>query len=172
VTERTQAVAAFAFGWTGEEGDRSPGASNEAIAAAVARLPADTPVVAEAEVADALTDDVRLLQVVDLTHESRHPGTEAVAQQFARALGDAGLRRVVVLAHPGHRRRAARSCRRAGLDVVDTPRVQVGFDKKSRQWWTRGPVRWWVREAPLRLVETPLAFVQQARARLTSSALR
>jgi hypothetical protein len=112
----------------------------------------DLPLVAEREVADALGPTERLIAAPDFDPEDGYAGTPGVAKAAAEALLTRGIRRVVVLAHPGHRRRAAWCCRTVGLDPVLVPRLNVPFDPESAQWWTRGAVRWWLREVPARAV--------------------
>jgi hypothetical protein len=155
-----EAAVAFAFGWRRAGHGRAPGASNIELAAAATTLGAKLPLVAESDVADALADRSSLIGVCGLLPGRTSVGTAGVARAAAAILHAKGCCCVVVIAHPGHRRRARACCRREGLLVARYPRLSIAYDPDSVQWWTRGPLRWWLREIPLRCADWVLYLVK------------
>lgn len=151
--DQAQAVIAFAFGRRLNKTGACPGRSNEQLARAAASLAPKLPLVAEREVAEALPEGVKAVAVVEASAAGWRRGTPGIAIRASQILLPRGLRRVIVIAHPAHLGRAQANCRWAGFTVLAAPSLHVDYDKCSAQWWTRGPIRWWLREAPLRLAE-------------------
>lgn len=70
---------------------------------------------------------------------------------------------VFILAVPQHIRRCMRDARKVFKDravsvVAADLRLSPSWQRKfycstSTQWWTRGPVQWWVREIPIRILQ-------------------
>lgn len=148
-----EAVIAFAFGFRRRGALREPGVSNEQLAAVATRTAPGVPLLAEADVFQAVPGlDRDVERIAPIAAPLRTP-TRAVAAGAAAVCRRRGLRSAVVIAHPAHRARAELACRREGLTVISAPAAHVDYDPASAQWWTRGRLLWWVREAPLRGLE-------------------
>jgi uncharacterized SAM-binding protein YcdF (DUF218 family) len=145
-------VVAVSFGYRrGEFGETLPGASNEALAEAVARDSRGLPVIAQAEVDDALKGvrdgrgaDFR----VEDQHESQYFGTYEVLKTTADIMRKRGWARAMLIAHPHHVPRASAMMRNLGIEAIVPPGLAAPWDTRSQQWWTRSPASWAVRELP------------------------
>lgn len=71
---------------------------------------------------------------------------EVILQSVDAFEAQGGVDEVVIVANPSIHLQGARSKARGfGLKVCKVPIRWIGFDKESDQWWTRGPVRAFVR---------------------------
>ena len=74
--------------------------------------------------------------------------TRTIALQMAEIVHRENYLRVVVVAHPRHMGRVVRTLARLGVSARPAANVaDAPFDPLSVQPWTRGPVRWRIREA-------------------------
>lgn len=138
-------VVAFSFGSRSQAEEPNP--CNLRLARAVDRIVAaqDEPValVAQWEIARGLQHS-RPDRVVGPLPDGRYLDTADVWDDAAPLLREAGVRRVIPVAHPVlHRAKVSRLIRRDGFQVVRVPIGRIGFDSSARnaQWWTRGPLR-------------------------------
>ncbi len=92
--------------------------------------------------------------------KGRRIATLDVVRAFEYIAWDKGWRRVLILAAPQHLKRCLRDARKRLLHPQIT-RVEgyhwrtlerFWYDPLSAQWYTRGPLRWWLREMFLRLL--------------------
>lgn len=144
-------VIAFAFGRRSEPG--VPATSNADLAREIVQRYSGLPVLAEFEIASLLPADMVRLCIIS-TGRDRYFDTRKVALTALPCLVEDGLKRPVVVAHPVHLKRALGTCRRLGLDAREPGGARrVRFDSHSTQWWTRGPIRWWLRELPARVYD-------------------
>lgn len=125
-----------------------PGVSNEALAEVVRSLHLrhGLPMVLQWEVADCLTD----LPMAGVIREHEEPGKyldsrEVLLQSWSICQAH-GWKRAVVVAHPDHAWRVARIAHKLGFQVAVANTSQVPYDPESTQVWTRGPVRFLLRE--------------------------
>lgn len=144
-------VIAFAFGRRSEPGVAA--ASNADLAREIVERYSGLPILAEIEIASLLPRDMVRLCITS-TQRERYFDTRKVVLTALPCLIEDGLRRPVVVAHPVHLRRALTTCRRLGIDAREPlGELRVRFDRRSTQWWTRGPIRWWLREFPVRVYD-------------------
>lgn len=148
---RADAVVVFDFG--AGDGARTAEA-NDALAAVTATLP-HLPALGQTETSRLLAREGRA--VVDLEESARdrfglgdgdHVDTGLVVDELAALCDRLGWTTIAVVAHPVHLARCLATCQRRGLKVVPVPGVEQArrWDGDSRQWWTRGPRRWALRE--------------------------
>lgn len=144
------AVLGQSFGHRGKEG---PGLSNEKLIEAVRKkrfLSGMAEVALQHEMAACLTPEerVRCLRFTVRGHRERGKyldTNEVFSQEFDWAYKN-GITDVYILTHPFiHRAMCMRLARKLGwqygISVYKIPTGWIPFDKKSYQWWTRGPIR-------------------------------
>lgn len=79
---------------------------------------------------------------VELRDDGQHLGTEDVWAQAADFFRTQGITTVIPVCQRGlHQMKLRRLIRASGFTVAIRPVGPIGFDKRSTQWWTRGPVR-------------------------------
>jgi DNA-binding LacI/PurR family transcriptional regulator len=136
----------FSFGRR-KIGDAGSGPTNLELARIVNERWAELPVMAQPEIARALTPSHREVVCIDRHGQRRaYLDTHEVAYQAAQHMGRLGCRRPIVVAQQHHLPRAEAVLRRLGLDVVVTTAVDAPFDERSSQVWTRSRVAWALRE--------------------------
>lgn len=59
-----------------------------------------------------------------------------------------GVKEVILVCGKFHAYRARKTAENTGFTVVDVKTISDTWDKKSTQWWTRGPFRNLLREVP------------------------
>jgi hypothetical protein len=139
-------VIAFSFGRRSEP--QVPSASNADLAREIVQRYPALPIVAQYEIASLIPPEMLRL-CIGSGGSDRYLDTRGIALEALRCLEQGDLCRPVVVAHQSHLRRAVATCWRLGLDArVPEVELRVRFDRRSTQWWTRGPIRWWLRELP------------------------
>jgi hypothetical protein len=104
------------------------------------------------------------------------PTTIDIVRAFEHIAWKARWRKVLVLAAPQHMQRCLRDMRRAlmhpDVGIVMPYRWKLHwkwYDQYSAQWYTRGPLRWWVREAMLRALPWAVYYNVTASCKTKSS---
>jgi hypothetical protein len=145
--EVADCVLGFAFGFRRGPRGRLPGATNAYLGACVDRLPRDARRILQEEIADATQHREHLTSIPSSRPAGDYVDTRTIAVEMAEIVRRENYAHVVVVAHPRHMRRAIRTLARLGVrgrpagNLEDAP-----FDPLSAQPWTRGPVRWRIRE--------------------------
>lgn len=144
-------IVVLAFGYVEEHGNGGrviPGASNIYLAEFVASRQLSRPVIAQHE----LIEPLRRLAGVDPTFvisEATTGGyldTYDFMAQASVILAKNKLKRPLVLAHPHHLPRVQAVANKLGIDATYEGGLQAVWEKHSAQRWTRGPLRWFIRE--------------------------
>ena len=85
--------------------------------------------------------------------------TLGIATALKREAGSRNWRRVAVVAAPCHEWRCIRDLRKMGFKVIKTDDYlrraywfHFWYNRKDPQLWVHGPLIWWLREIPLRLL--------------------
>lgn len=87
-------------------------------------------------------DGYGVAHIVRLLPDGRFLGSEEVWEEAREVFKAAGITTVVLVAHPFLHLRKVRWLAEADGFTVETHPVRgIGFDRKSMQWWTRGPLR-------------------------------
>lgn len=142
-------VIGFSFGAVRKDGEVVPGPSNEVLADIIVKEFGSLPLLLQSEIADSLPPSLAVLRRIGEHRRGPYLDSRAVARQALEVMREKGWTTAVVLAHRHHVPRAEAVCRRLGIDtVVPEGLARVPFCTKSLQWWTRGPVRWRLREVP------------------------
>lgn len=144
--EKSQVVIAQAFGMARD----GPGRSNEALAL-IAQAHYERyglPIIAQIEVAEALA--VLGVSVHTVVRAHRQPGkyldTVEVLRQ-AKAVCDLnGWSVATLVSHPHHSDRVQAIAQRLDFRHTFTAVSAPVYDLASTQWWTRGPIRFMLRE--------------------------
>lgn len=136
-------IVAFSFALR-DEGEE-PNPCNVRLAEAVERIAAleQSPViVAQWEVARKLTaDGIRVIKAVE-SQEGVYLDSEGVWTEARRVFRDAGVTSVIPVAQPFLQlQMVTRMIKRSGFKVTRRKIGWIGFDRKSTQPWTRGPIR-------------------------------
>lgn len=97
------------------------------------------PVIAQIEVADCMKSRP-LLVVKKHRVKNSYLGTEEVTAQVASFMKKSRLHTAILVAQPFlHRHKCRKILENRGISV-DTPKMPwIPFDRRSDQWWTRGP---------------------------------
>jgi hypothetical protein len=139
-----EVILAQSFG----QAEEGPGLTNQQLAQVVRDLHQRTGarLVLQREVAEALPD----LPMDLVVRRHRTPGqyldTREVLLQSRGYCAACGWTKAIVVAHPDHLWRVARTARRLGLQVILPDTRQVTYDPKSTQEWTRSRWRFLPRE--------------------------
>ena len=84
--------------------------------------------------------------------EGKYLDTYEVLAQAVEAMKENKLAKAILVAHPGQTWRATKVLEKMGIEVIIPVGLEtICFDLYSTQWWTRGPLRWWIREIPTRI---------------------
>lgn len=145
-------VVALAFGCRiDEHGRLVPGPCNDYLAARVHAVRADRPVIAQCEIDDALCaygvgrGAEHVIRAARRAHQ--YLDTRECLMQMRSVMAANGWNTPAVVAHPHHLPRVLAVLAALGVDGIPVPGVQAIWDHRSGQCWTRGPVRWAVRES-------------------------
>lgn len=143
---RSQVIIAQSFGQTRD----GPGRSNEALALVVLAHweRYHVPVIAQIEVAQALA--VLDVPVHTVIRAHRQPGkyldTVEVLRQAETVCDLNGWSAVTLISHPHHSSRVQAIAQRLGFRDKFIAVSAPVYDPVSTQWWTRGPLRFKLRE--------------------------
>ena len=90
-------------------------------------------------------------EIVKVIKEHRVKGkyldTYEVLAQALEIIKKNGWTKVILVAHPDHICRAEKVLKKMRLKVLIPSGLEdIPFDPHSRQWWTRGPLVWWLWE--------------------------
>lgn len=115
------------------------------------------PVIAQEEVATRMYVKA---EVVIAPSQEVCLSTLHICRQFESGANQRHWNKVLVVAAPPHQKRCVRDLGMLGFGAqTETGALtewftywQWWYDKTSHQRWTRGPLRWWLREIPLRLL--------------------
>lgn len=150
-TDTMQCVVALAFGYrlTGT-GVREPGPCNEYLAALALATSNGRPIISQAEIDQAICSLRPSMGADHVIGSSRNPerylDTHECAVHLQSMMGDNGWKTAVLIAHPHHLPRAQTVFASRGIETASPPCVRAIWDRKSSQPWTRGPLRWAIRE--------------------------
>ncbi len=81
--------------------------------------------------------------------------TLSIAEKTKELAKEKGWKTVSVVAAAPHKWRCERDLRKMGFVILEEMyfnRYRFWFSRKSKQWWTRGPIRWWFYEILVRLL--------------------
>jgi uncharacterized SAM-binding protein YcdF (DUF218 family) len=149
-TAQADCVLGLAFGLVRDGLQIRPGASNIGLAQLARKHFARLPLILQGEVADAYGEPlpgIPLFRIDQHRQAGKYLDTSEVAAQALEIMRQQGWRSAVLLAQAHHVPRVALVCQRLGLQTVVPPGLgEVGFCPNSSQWWTRGRLRWFVRE--------------------------
>ena len=119
-----------------------PGISNEALARVVDKLYHcySFSLVLQWEIADCLPDLPKDGIIRSHRVEGKYLDTFEVLSQMMMICEKQDWRKAIIVAHPDHSWRVARTAEKIGFEVVVADTLLVPYDKESIQWWTRS--RW------------------------------
>jgi hypothetical protein len=170
--ERVQTILAFTFGnRMAPNGNREPGAVNEALARVAARLAEETgaPLIAQWEVAEpaaALLPPGRVTAIHPRRDERGEPvylSTGGVIAEIAQRFPPASLGVVAVVAFADHMHRCVATARRFGFNA-HAPAGQAmpaEYDPLSGQAWCRSRLLYLVHDVMLRITERRAAMLSE-----------
>ncbi|MBU3942369.1 hypothetical protein KKA24_00115 [Patescibacteria group bacterium] len=109
------------------------------------------PMIFQKEVASAFRSlaggkDAEIVKVIeeDRVKGKRLDTYEVLAQAF-EVIKKRGWNKVILVAHPDHIWRAKKVLEKMRLKVLIPSGLEdIPFDPHSSQWWTRGPLVWWL----------------------------
>jgi uncharacterized SAM-binding protein YcdF (DUF218 family) len=145
-------VVALAFGYRLiRAGAREPGPCNEYLASLTLATNSGQPIIAQAEIDQAIRS-LRLGVGVDhVIRSARNPkrylDTRECAVQAHTVMSDHGWRTAALIAHPHHLPRAQAVFAALGIEIATPGGLWAVWDRTSSQPWTRGPVPWVIHEA-------------------------
>ncbi|MGH3786627.1 MAG: YdcF family protein [Pseudonocardiaceae bacterium] len=150
-TDTAQCVVALAFGYRLiRAGVREPGPCNEYLAARALTTSNGRPIVAQAEIDQAIRSVRPSIGADHVIGSARDPkrylDTYELAVQVHAIMNRYGWKTAVLIAHPHHLPRAQAVFSTLGIHTVTCAGVRPIWDSKSSQSWTRGPLRWAIRE--------------------------
>ena len=145
-----QCIVALAFGYRFRAGARGPGLCNEYLASLVLTTSNGRPIVAQAEIDQAirsLRPDMGADHVICSAQDpERYLDTYELAIQVRSIMGDYGWETAELIAHPHHLPRAQAVFASLGIETRTSAGVRSIWDRQSSQPWTRSPLRWAIRE--------------------------
>lgn len=156
--ENAQVIIAPSFGMRKKVGEL--GVSNEAIAEIIVDIAGyfekKIPVIAQKEVADALSS-LKYTNIVGVIKEhwirGKYLNTSEVLLQTHGIMKKNRWDKAIAVAHPAHISCVKGILEKMGVEVIIPEELEgIPFDPLSTQWWTRGRLRWWLREIPTSLI--------------------
>ena len=149
--DTVQCVVALAFGYRlARAGVREPGPCNEYLAALALATSNGRPIIAQAEIDQAirpLRRNIGADHVIESTLDSgRYLDTRECAVRVHSIMCDLGWKTAILIAHPHHLPRAQAVFASHGIETATPPGVRSVWDHASSQAWTRSPLRWAIRE--------------------------
>lgn len=149
--DRAECVVALAFGYRlVRAGVRQPGPCNAYLAALALATSNGRPIIAQAEVDQAiraLRPNVGADHVIGSPRDSeQYLDTHECAVRIHSIMSDCGWKTAALIAHPHHLPRAQAVFASFGIETATPVGVKSVWDRKSSQLWTRGLLRWAIRE--------------------------
>lgn len=118
----------------------------------------DIPVILQKEVAEAarrwMFKNGKIITAIIKRHriEGKYLDTYEVLAQAVEAMKENGWKKAIIVGHPAHIPRIKAVLEKMGMEVIIPSGLEtIPYDPLSIQWWTRGPLRWWIREIPTRI---------------------
>ena len=161
-TEDAQVIIAQSFG-ARKQGER--GIGNMSIASAVWKISQKEriPVILQKEIVDRfrafrdessspITEGI-IMGIVERHREGKYLDTYEVLSQAREVMRKYRWTRAILVAHPAHISRCKKVLEKMGMIVIIPKGLEyIPFDIHSTQWWTRGRLKWWLREIPTRIL--------------------
>lgn len=151
-TTGADVIGGFAFGFRKNE---KPGKSNEVMArfAEAYRERFCLPIIAQWEIDKAMRrNSCHAVIRKHLKVEGRYLDTLEIARQIVEKMKEQDWKRVMIFTHSLHAWRCSKILEKMGVKVIIPVGLHlVPFDRRSEQWWTRGPKRWIFKEIFIRL---------------------
>lgn len=133
-------LIAYSFALTRDEPNRCNRALAEEVRRIVAAEKDPVTVVAQWEIARALREG-EYVHSVELPKDGSYLGSEAVTAEAARIFREKGVTHVIPVAQPFLQLPKVKTLvKKAGFRVLPRKVHRIGFEPKSLQWWTRGPI--------------------------------
>lgn len=131
-----QVIIAQSFGLR----EKDPGLSNKALANYVKHLHLkySLPLVLQWEIADCLPDMPKAGVIRHHRTKGEYLDTREVLIQAKEICQSKIWSRALIVAHPDHMWRVARTAEKLGFIVVIADTGSIPYDKDSTQWWTKG----------------------------------
>lgn len=150
-TDTAQCVVALAFGYRlVRPGVREPGPCNEYLAALTLATSNGRPIIAQVEIDQSIRTFRPGMGADHLIGSARGSGryldTRECAVQICSIMDYFGWKAAALIAHPHHLPRAQAVFAARGIETATPPGVRAIWDRESGQLWTRGPLRWAIRE--------------------------
>jgi hypothetical protein len=151
---RADCVVALSFGYSlSGDGAAAPGAVNERLAAFIGRHAGDKPVIAQYEVAAALSarsepDMIRAVIGGPPTTRETYLNTREVLLEASATMQRSRLGIALLVAHANHLPRVVAAAGAVGMEFVVPPCLPSLWDTGSEQPWIRSRGRWVTREMP------------------------
>jgi hypothetical protein len=143
----TDCVLVPSFGFQRTANGILPGRTNEYLASQAALLAVGRPILAQAEVYDALVDMGAAQQVYKIAARDKgYFDTRAFLLECMPVLTAHCYRLPLIIAHPHHLPRTQATAHALGLDISCPGGLQAVWDKTSEQAWTRSVYTWMPRE--------------------------
>jgi len=147
--EKGDCIVTLSFG----RHKRNSGSSNIAISQLIDQSNSGkntVPVIAQFEVAEQVMHGV-VMHRVGQWRDGYLPSWKVVDKIIAK-MRELGVSRPILYAHPDHVWRIKRHFLRHQIELIIPDNLsEVPYDRYSVQWWTRGPIRWRLREILVRL---------------------
>lgn len=150
-TDTAHCVVALAFGYRlVRAGAREPGPCNEYLASVALATSNGRPIVAQAEIDQAIRSLRPGMGADHVIDSARHPehylDTREMAVQVHSVMRAYGWQTAALIAHPHHLPRAQAVFESCGIETATSAGVRSIWDRKSCQSWTRSSLHWAVRE--------------------------
>ena len=148
-TQLPDCVIALSFGFrTAADGTARSGAVNRDLAGFVAAETSGLPCIAQHEIADILLANYKITPA-HVIHASlgAYLDSRQVLIEARDYMQAHNLHAALIVVQRSHAYRTLSLCRRLGIAAELAHGLPYSWDVDSDQWWTRGPLRWWLREA-------------------------
>lgn len=153
-TDTAQCVVVLTFGYRLiRTGVREPGPCNEYLASLALATSNGRPIIAQVEVYEAIRSLRPSIGADHVIGSARDPeqylDTHEFAVQVHSIMGAYGWKTAALIAHPHHLPRSQAVFASLGIETTTSAGMRSIWDRKSSQPWTRGPLRWAIRELPV-----------------------
>ena len=157
-------IIALSFGKRNRPFGSSTNHSNLSLAYLVQDIASkkDCPLLIQKEIADCFDTSkfLSLRKGIVSVFEKGDLSTYEIIHSIVKMMERNECHKAIIITHPAYASRIKAILEKKLIEVELPPEIgNIPFDPQSTIWWTRGPLRWWIMEIPLRILYKLKKFI-------------